>query len=41
MLYGMNVVMFTLVSVCIALYLLRRRSRLVTIQLNLRADAPE
>ena len=41
MLYGINVVMFTLTSVCIALYLLRRRSRIVLTGLNLRADGPE
>ena len=38
MLYGINVVLFTLTSVCIALYLLKRRTRVVTTQLGLQSD---
>ncbi len=38
MLNGINIVLFTLTSVCISLYLLRRRSRVVTERLNLRSS---
>ncbi len=38
MLYGINVVLFTLTSVCISLYLLKRRTRVVTTQLGLQSD---
>ena len=38
MLYGINVVLFALTSVCIALYLLKRRSRIVTTQPSLQSD---
>ena len=41
MLYGINVLLFTLTSVCIALYLLRRRSRILTTRLGLQSDREE
>jgi hypothetical protein len=41
MLYGINVVLFTLTSVFVALYLLRRRNRIVTTQLSLQSDCDE
>ena len=37
MLYGINVVLFVATAVCIALYLLRRRSRIVSTELKLRS----
>ncbi len=39
MLTGMNVVLFTVIAVVITLYLLRRRTRLVTTKLSTRAGA--
>ena len=39
MLSGINVVLFTLLAVLIMLYLLRRRTRLVTTKLSTRAGA--
>ena len=38
MLYGINVVLFTAISVITTIYLLRRRTRILTTQLNLRSD---
>ena len=41
MLTGMNVVLFTVIAVVITLYLLRRRTRLVTTKLSTRAGETE